>query len=100
MENDVFTGRHRTRTTPDAVLDAGWTRHWDVVTDVAGAFAKAFGAATDGFVDDGVCEALLKEARRLPDVGAYIGAHLVRSLLAVFDLKIPLVEWGDRKSVV
>ncbi|KAH8047437.1 AhpC/TSA antioxidant enzyme [Aureococcus anophagefferens] len=67
MENDVFTGRHRTRTTPDAVLDAGWTRHWDVVTDVAGAFAKAFGAATDGFVDDGVCEALLKEARRLPD---------------------------------
>ena len=94
MENDVFTGRHRTRTTPDAVLDAGWTRHWDVVTDVAGAFAKAFAAATDGFVDDGVCEALLKEARRLPDVGAYIGAHLVRSLLAVFDLKIPLVEWG------
>ena len=45
-------------------------------------------------INDSACMLLVRAARGLPDVGAYIGAHLVRSLLAVHDLTLPLDAWG------
>ena len=45
-------------------------------------------------INDAACMLLVRAARALPDVGAYIGAHLVRSLLAVHDLTLPLDAWG------
>ncbi|KAK7250271.1 hypothetical protein SO694_00007159 [Aureococcus anophagefferens] len=82
MENDVFTGRHRTRTTPDAVLDAGWTRHWDVVTDAVHhaqwAFERVVGTLRDtpaGWAD-AVREVLLDEYHQpFDDAVVYHPAH-------------------------
>ena len=50
--------------------------------------------ANDNTINDSACMLLVRAARQLPDVGAYIGAHLVRSLLAVHDLTLPLDAWG------
>ena len=89
LENDVFTGRHRTRTTPSAVLQAGWTRRWRDAQRVAEVFVEVFENAqkNENTINDSACMLLVRAARALPDVGAYIGAHLVRSLLAVrFDI--------------
>ncbi|KAJ8613017.1 hypothetical protein CTAYLR_004069 [Chrysophaeum taylorii] len=95
MENDVFTGRHRGRTTATAVLQAGWPDEWDRVLDVAGIFVDALERdRSSRIIDDAECRRLVEVARRLPDVGPYIGAHLVRSLLGVYDLRIPLDSWG------
>ena len=96
LENDVFTGRHKTKTTPSAVLQAGWTRKWRDAQKVAEVFVEVFDNATanDNTINDSACMLLVRAARQLPDVGAYIGAHLVRSLLAVHDLTLPLDAWG------
>lgn len=96
LENDVFTGRHRTRTTPQAALSAGWTRRWSCAQKVAEVFVEVFDTAraNDNTINDEACVMLVRTARQLPDVGAYIGAHLVRSLLAVHGLTLPLDAWG------
>lgn len=95
MENDVFTGRHRTRTTVAAVLEAGWPEKWANVMRVANCFVRKFEiAGTSKSIGDGECRGLVVEARSLPDVGAYIGAHLVRSLVGVYGLRIPCHAWG------
>ena len=46
LENEVFTGQHRTRTTPKALVADGWLREWEVVMAVAGAFVRRVDAAT------------------------------------------------------
>ena len=46
LENDVFTGRHKTKTTPAAVLQAGWTRKWRDAQKVAEVFVEVFDNAT------------------------------------------------------
>ena len=96
LENDVFTGRHKTKTTPSAVLQAGWTRKWRDAQKVAEVFVEVFENArqNEHTINDSACMLLVRAARGLPDVGAYIGAHLVRSLLAVHDLTLPLDAWG------
>lgn len=95
MENDVFTGRHRTRTTVSAVLEAGWPEKWANVVRVANYFVHKFEiAGTSKTIGDEECRGLVVEARSLPDVGAYIGAHLVRSLVGVYGLSIPCHAWG------
>lgn len=95
MENDVFTGRHRTRTTVAAVLEAGWTGQWDKVLQVATVFVDQFESArASGVIGDHICRSLVDRVKTLPSVGVYTGAHLVRSLVGVIDLRIPRDAWG------
>lgn len=96
MENDVFTGRHRTRTTVSAVLQAQWPEQWANVMRVARHFVRSINEKVrGGTICDAGCRELVDHAKCLPDVGGYIGAHLVRSLIAVFGLRIhPIDAWG------
>eukprot|EP00633_Aureoumbra_lagunensis_P009761 CAMPEP_0197323994 /NCGR_PEP_ID=MMETSP0891-20130614/70849_1 /TAXON_ID=44058 ORGANISM="Aureoumbra lagunensis, Strain CCMP1510" /NCGR_SAMPLE_ID=MMETSP0891 /ASSEMBLY_ACC=CAM_ASM_000534 /LENGTH=333 /DNA_ID=CAMNT_0042816739 /DNA_START=651 /DNA_END=1653 /DNA_ORIENTATION=- len=96
MENDVFTGRHRTRTTVFAIQQAKWDEKWNRVLVVAKDYAKIlWSSESQKLIADETCLQLVDMAQKyLPGVGSYIGAHLVRSLLALFGLYIPTTKWG------